>query len=111
MATPEVIRTERPHEVPKRPVDTDVMYLRDNAEAGKVATAVDEDGRLLLKHTNIRELTDDPASPDDGEVWVRRVGAVVGEPMGILLAITHGGTAATYQLRYKTEDDGIVTLN
>jgi hypothetical protein len=54
---------------------------------------------------------DDPASPTDGDMWVKRTVTVDGEvgvPRGMLLALTYAGDGtSTYELSFKTIDSGI----
>ncbi|MEK7106551.1 MAG: hypothetical protein AAB895_04335 [Patescibacteria group bacterium] len=57
---------------------------------------------------SIPEVDTDPVSPAAEDAWVLRTGGgtdgTVGEPRGMLLALTYSGdiTAGTYQFSYRT---------
>lgn len=60
----------------------------------------------------ISQLTTDPVSPTAESSWVLRTQtAMVGSPMGLLLAITNAANTYTYQLRYRTLEGITVGTN
>ena len=71
----------------------------------------------MLNHTDcltkIPELTDDPSSPNIGDVWILREssGATTGSPMGLLLSLTYasGAGTTTYTLKIETASGTIST--
>ena len=59
--------------------------------------------------SKILQYDSDPTSPSAEKAWVRRTvtsDGVVGEPRGLLLALTYTGQAATstYELSYRTKE-------
>lgn len=67
----------------------------------------------LVNETSVTQYDNvDKTSPVAGDVWVKRtvgVDGVVGEPRGMLLALTYSGAGTSaYELSYQTNESTII---
>lgn len=78
---------------------------------GDLVTATETSDHNVQVKVIVREVTSDPSSPIDGDMWLLKTGGSGGLAFSIPtlgLTLGSGGGGATYELRVKTVSDGIV---